>query len=253
MFLELRFIQRHSSSQQLGFASRKKQAASAISSNICNGRLPFDRSWMAPRYRCAQPRKLLTARFALLCASCVSATQALFSQLVCDLLHLRSFWALVDSATWWAMDREVQEVELAGLGAAWLQNPEVKDRLMEEGSRGLILPPEGEKAPLCIQSTAITNDMFLKPVMVQMRAARNLKIPSVEALAKEISVLWYRYFEAKEKRKAAAAGRPPKLPADFRLSDVIMATCHSDAKHIKSLLSMCKKQFVSERASRESQ
>lgn len=149
------------------------------------------------------------------------------------------------------MAREVQEVELAGLSVSWLLNPELKERLMEEGAKGLVAPPEGEKVPICVQATAVANDMFLKPIMVQMKAARSLKIPSIEALVQELTSLWYKYYEAKEKRRASAAGRPPKLPAEFRLPDAVAAMCHSDAKHLKSLLSMCKKQFQSDRAARE--
>ena len=181
-----------------------------------------------------------SAAFQLSCCSCLWVCR-----ISNQILGLSGF------ATRAAMAREVQEVELAGLSVSWLLNPEIKERLMEEGAKGLVVPPEGEKIPICVQSTAVANDMFLKPVMVQMRAARSLKIPSVEALVQELTSLWYKHYESKEKRKAAAAGRPPKLPAEFRLPDAVAAVCHTDAKHLKSLLSMCKKQFQSDRQARE--
>ena len=136
---------------------------------------------------------------------------------------------------------------------AWSRNVEIKDRLLEEGHKGLILAPEGEKVPIAIQATAILNDSFIIPIVIQMKAARSLKIPSLDSLEEELSLTWVKYFEAKERKSANATGRCPKLPDDFKLSPAIQACCRVDAKYVKSLLSMVKKQFMSDRQARESQ
>ncbi|CAE7882633.1 unnamed protein product [Symbiodinium necroappetens] len=149
------------------------------------------------------------------------------------------------------MDRTVYDVDISGLGVGWHANLELKDRLLEEGSKGLILPPEGEKVPLPMQSTAILNDAFLIPIAIQMRAARNLKIPSLDALEAELLVTWTKYFESKERKKVSGSGRYPSLPQEFKMPASVEASVHQDAKYLKSLLSMIKKQFLSERQARD--
>ena len=149
------------------------------------------------------------------------------------------------------MARESEPVILSGLGAAWYGNPEVRDRLSLEAPSSLILPASGEKVPIASQETAVVNDMFLIPIIIQMRAASSLKIPSLETIAEELEALWIKYHEARQKR--AYKGRNPKLASDFKLPDHVQAICITDSKHIKTLLSMMKKQFQSERVAREPQ
>ena len=148
------------------------------------------------------------------------------------------------------MAHVISGVELGGLASSWLANPHVKDRLLDEGNpEGLIRAPEGERAPIIVQETAVVNEMFMGPIILQMRAAHSLQIPHVDPLKEEIRKLWWKYFQAKEKRKSK--GRSPNLPPDFHLPDLIEASIHSDAKSLKSLLSMAKKQFCSTRVAKE--
>ena len=149
------------------------------------------------------------------------------------------------------MAREIESVILTGLGAAWYGNSEVKDRLSFEAPNPLILPAPGEKVPLANQETVVMNDMFVIPIIIQMRAARSLKIPSMETIAEELEALWVKFHESRQKK--AYKGRCPKLPSDFILPDHVQAICVTDSKHIKSLVSMAKRQFQSERVARESQ
>lgn len=147
--------------------------------------------------------------------------------------------------------RQVEPVLLSGLGASWYGNPEVRDRLSFEAPSSLILPADGDKVPIASQETVVANDMFIIPIIIQMRAAGSLKIPSMETIAQELEALWTKFHEARQKR--AYKGRYPKLPNDFKLPDHVQAICITDSKYIKSFLSMAKKQFQSQRVSRESQ
>ena len=150
-------------------------------------------------------------------------------------------------------DREVYDVNISGLSLSWSRNMEIKERLLDEGHKGLIRAPEGEKVPTTIQATAILNDSFLIPIIIQMKAARSLKIPDLDSLEEEISLTWFKYFEAKHRKSGHAVGRCPKLPDEFKLSPAVQASCRVDAKYLKSLLSMVKKQFISDRKARESE
>ena len=141
-------------------------------------------------------------------------------------------------------------VKLDGLGAAWHSNPVIRDRMSEDGSSGVILPPEGEKIPVAIQETAVCNEMFIIPVALAMKAAQTLKIPTVEMFEQEFEALWLKYFEAKQKR--STCGRMPQLPKNFVLPPYLQAVCHADAKHLKCLMSMVRKQFLRDRTARES-
>ncbi|OLP83091.1 hypothetical protein AK812_SmicGene36190 [Symbiodinium microadriaticum] len=102
------------------------------------------------------------------------------------------------------MARESEPVILSGLGAAWYGNPEVRDRLSFEAPSSLILPASGEKVPIASQETAVVNDMFLIPIIIQMRAASSLKIPSLETIAEELEALWIKYHEDEDYRRMVA-------------------------------------------------
>ena len=147
------------------------------------------------------------------------------------------------------MDRKVSQVRLNGLGVAWHSNPTVKERMSLEHCSGLIAPAEGGKVPLCTQETAIVNEMFIIPIALEMRAARNLKLPPLDEIQDEFLALWYKFFEAREKKKSS--GRMPQLPKNFEIPAYIQALCRTDAKELKRLMSMVRKQFLSERISRE--
>ena len=66
--------------------------------------------------------------------------------------------------------------------------------------------------------------------------------------------MWKKHAQHLLKRKQGwqGAGRNPKLDEGFELSARTLGSCHQDAKHFKSLLSMVKKQFMSERVAHES-
>ena len=148
------------------------------------------------------------------------------------------------------MNHTITGVELGGLASSWLANPHVKERLLDECTpEGLIRAPEGERTPIAVQETALVNEMFIAPIIIQMRMAHSLQIPHVDPLKDELRALWWKYFQAKEKRKAK--GRSPNLAPDFVLPDLIEATIHTDAKSLKTLLSMVKKQFTSTRVAKE--
>ena len=123
----------------------------------------------------------------------------------------------------------------------------------DESCAGLILPPLGEQAPLPIQATAVVNKPFIVPILMRMREARSLQLPSLQSL-EDLFETWFckhAAFCLKRRHGKQGAGRNPKLHADYKPSDAILASCHTDAKHLKSLLSMVKKQFMSERVSGE--
>ncbi|CAE7332378.1 unnamed protein product, partial [Symbiodinium pilosum] len=92
--------------------------------------------------------------------------------------------------------------------------------------------------------------MFIIPIALEMRAARNLKLPPLDEIQDEFLALWYKFFEAREKKKSS--GRMPQLPKNFEIPAYIQALCRTDAKELKRLMSMVRKQFLSERISRDS-
>ncbi|CAE7261525.1 unnamed protein product [Symbiodinium sp. KB8] len=125
------------------------------------------------------------------------------------------------------MARESEPVILSGLGAAWYGNPEVRDRLSFEASSSLILPASGEKVPIASQETAVVNDMFLIPIIIQMRAASSLKIPSLETIAEELEALWIKYHEDEDYRRMVANFGNKAQDADYPELDTLRA----DASH----------------------
>ncbi|CAE7908082.1 unnamed protein product [Symbiodinium necroappetens] len=147
------------------------------------------------------------------------------------------------------MALDVEPVVLTGLGSAWFCNEEIRERLSMEAPTALVVPASGDRTVAVSQETAVMNDMFLIPIIIQMKAAKSLKIPSLEDLASELEGIWVKLYEASQKK--ASRGRFPKMPCDFKLPDHVQALCISDAKNLKSLLSMVKKQFQSERIARD--
>ena len=142
--------------------------------------------------------------------------------------------------------------DLSGLGETLFSDAEVKDRLMEEAaSVGLVLPAEGDKVPTPSQETVIKNEVLLCPIITEMKRAFSLKIPKLEAISEQLGVAWTKYFKAKQKRRVR--GRIPDLPVGFELPENVQAQCVVDAKYLKPLLSLAKKQFLSDRVARESQ
>ena len=138
---------------------------------------------------------------------------------------------------------------LEGISRVWWENPEVRQRLMDD-SVTLILPAEGDKAPQPSQQCALTNGMILGPVLFRMHMFQTLKIPSVEMLAAEMLSLWSLQCRAKQ-RKKTEKGRLPMLDAEFRIPEAVQAQCHLDAKSAKTLLSTLRKQFLSDRVAKE--
>ena len=138
--------------------------------------------------------------------------------------------------------------QLGGLALAWFNNPEVKDRLLDEKG-DLIVPADGDRMVLASQACCVKNNMFLGAIAAQMRAAKTLRTPYVWQIEAVLAELWEFHFKAK--LKAKRGGRYPKLDENFELSKEIQAACHDDAKALKSLLTAVRKQFMSTRVARD--
>ena len=139
--------------------------------------------------------------------------------------------------------------QIDGLGLKWYKDPDVKERLDDDVSMGLLRPPDGEKVASISQGCAVANKIFLEPVIAEMRRAGSLKIPQVADIAIELSVIWWRYGQAQQRK--GKKGRLPKIDEHSELPEPCQAQCHAEAKTLKSLISMVKKQFLSERVARE--
>ena len=139
--------------------------------------------------------------------------------------------------------------KIDGLGLKWYKDPDVKERLEEDGSMELLRPEAGEKMPRITQGCAVANKIFLEPVISRMREEGSLKIPEVADIAIELSIVWWRHEQSK--RRKSCKGRLPKVDEHFELPQALQAQCHAEAKVIKSLISMVKKQFNMERVARE--
>ena len=83
-----------------------------------------------------------------------------------------------------------------------------------EHCSGLIAPAEGDKVPLWTQETAIVNEMFIIPIALEMRAARNLKLPPLDEIQDEFLALWYKFFEARKRRNQVVVC--PSYPRTLR-------------------------------------
>ena len=141
---------------------------------------------------------------------------------------------------------------LDGVGRAWYGVEEIRERIYDR--RGLlVLPAVGEAAPLKTQGCAVMNQDFVIPVIKAMRAAGTLNVPSVAQIFEQFEQLWHTFASAKRKKKSPkGSGRYPKLSADECKLDVETdANAWTDAKRIKALLCFLRKQFLSERISKE--
>ena len=140
--------------------------------------------------------------------------------------------------------------KIDGLGLAWYKDPEVRARLEDDGME-LLRPADGEKVPGVSQPCAIVNRVFLEPLISKMRENYTLKIPSVSDIAIELSIIWWRFHQSKQRK--SGRGRLPKVDEHYELPEALQAMCHSEAKVIKSLVSAVKKQFRSTRVAHELQ
>ena len=128
---------------------------------------------------------------------------------------------------------------------------EVRERIFDH--RGfLVLPEVGEPAPMQTQGCCVLNQTFLLPIIKAMKAAKTLKLPSLEQIHRQLVILWTTHQSAKKKKKGSSKGRLPKLDDSFQLEPEILAHALTDAKGIKSLLSFVRKQFLSERVPKDS-
>ena len=78
-------------------------------------------------------------------------------------------------------DRVLTAVGLSGLASAWQANVFITELLDDEMLTGLVCPPEGEVAPITVQLTAVVSKPFVVPILMKMREAKSLHLPSVYA------------------------------------------------------------------------
>ena len=142
---------------------------------------------------------------------------------------------------------------LDGIGRAWYNVPEIRERILDKGP--LVLPEVGEAAPMQSQGCCVLNRDFLVPIVKAMHAAKCLHLPSVEMIYPELLSLWRTHFLARRKRYGSAGkgkGRYEKDP-QISLPPEVLSSSWTDAKGIKTLLSYLRKLFLSSRISKESQ
>ena len=151
-------------------------------------------------------------------------------------------------------ERIISGVDLEGLGVAWSTNPHIQELLEDAATTSLVQPADGDRVALANQACAVKNEPFLAAILMRMREARSLHLPSISMLEEQLTTTWVKHHQYVYKRRLgkAGAGRNPKLPPDFSLSDRELEMCHADSKSLKTLLSMVKKQFISERVAHES-
>ena len=140
-----------------------------------------------------------------------------------------------------------------GVGRAWYLVPEIRERILD--LKGCILLPElGSPAPSKTQGCDTLNKDFLIPLIRAMRVSKSLYVPSLDQIFAQLEQLWQTHHAHQKKKKSPkGAGRYPKMGPDFQLPASTVAHCWSDAKGIKGLLCYLRKQFLSDRVSKEPQ
>ena len=163
-------------------------------------------------------------------------------------LHLKLFGSALRD--WVMEDRVIKGVDLTPLPSLWRRDSHIRELLSSETTTGLVVAPEGERAPVALQSTAVANEALIGGILKQMHEARPLQLPSLMMLEDVLQATWKKHFQAVSKHKAGA-GRSPNLSGNFELSDHAISMCHSDGRYLKSLLSMVRKQVLSRRVAHD--